>query len=1240
MKWSMLIALLFTAPLAVMAQIPVFTDNFTNGSTNNTASIPGGTATASFTSYDIASTKNASIAFTGIKTNQYMRFTLSATTTSGLIEAQAIFAAGPIALISPGDYINLTFVFTNTSGVLPNPNNSGSYIYMGLFNSGGSLPLAGNLANAGLTTTVGAAFATGNAANWQGYSAGIGGILFPSRLVTRPLQNGTNTTSADQELLANGIGGGTYVNPTGLSFGSNVTNNYVPATGAVFTNSLTIVLTDTNLGILTITNNLYDITGAVVVGQTNQLSGITNVAEAFDALAIGYRCTLSTAGNFIMDISQITVTKSIFGTPGPSFNVTGGGTGCPGGDAFPIGLNGSVTTNAYLLFTNGVFSGQVTNGTGSAISFGPQPVLSAAYTNTVLASNTVSGATGFMTGDPIIAPFAPPVITSGPASVVLASGFPAVFKVTATGGGLGYQWYTNGVKLATNGVNILNTQTNTLTISPATSADVHTTSDGYSVVITNRCGLAVTSSVVALTIDTPANLVWQGGNPNTNWDLATTANWTAGSGPVVFNSGDNVTFDDSSIWPLVTLVGNNLAPTLLTESASQNYTFTGSGAITGPGALLKSGSGTLIISNANSYTGTTTISGGGTLIARNNQALGNGPLITLAGGKFEAGQVGSATVGWTNINVTTDSTIQNDVGSTFGLVILGTLNGTPGATLTFASGVPISSSSTTPERIRLYGAFTNSLNIVIAGNATANEIELAPYLPAGNQVYNGAISGVEGRFTMRGTGTAILNGTNTFNDSGVSANGNGPSGYSVLLSSGNVGVGIDSVSSSPPTIDSSPLGTGMLGIQVGAEGGTSRLFASGGAHTVANPVGYTSTTNTVTFILGGTNMLTLSGEFSLSRAADSANNATNRTLQVTNTALTVLSGVVDDPAGTGCGLIKTGNGVLALNGTNTYTGPTIITNGTLLVNGSIVSTNVLINAGTLGGSGIINSAVTNLAGGTLAPGAGTNVAGTVLTINSNLTLLGNTIIKVSHSNQTNDTVVSSGTIAYGGTLTMATSGGDTAFVLGNTYHLFTTAGGYNGNFASIQPGPGPGLGWSNDVANRGNFIVVVSTEVAPVPGFSGTPTNIFVTQTVVFTNTSTGDITNSAWTFGDGNVTNLSGANVTNNVSHVYSNAGPDTVSLTVSGNGGSSNLTQIAYITVKPKVSIGQPVLSGGNLILSGTNGPANQPYRILSSTNVALPLAGWLPVYTNVFATDGSYLYTNTPLTNTARFFILVSP
>jgi autotransporter-associated beta strand protein len=175
------------------------------------------------------------------------------------------------------------------------------------------------------------------------------------------------------------------------------------------------------------------------------------------------------------------------------------------------------------------------------------------------------------------------------------------------------------------------------------------------------------------------------------------------------------------------------------------------------------------------------------------------------------------------------------------------------------------------------------------------------------------------------------------------------------------------------------------------------------------------------------------------------------------------------------------------------------------------------------------------------------------------------------------------------------------------------------------------------ITGSGSLQVVVTTPPPPVARFSGSPTNIFVSQTVTFTDASTGSITNWVWNFGDGNsVTNSSNASV----NHIYNATNTYTVSLTVNGTGGSSLATSNNYIVVKPKVAIGKPVLSGGSLILSGVNGPAGQQYRILTSTNVALPLVSWTPVYTNMFNSDGSFGYTNTPLTGKAGFLILVSP
>jgi autotransporter-associated beta strand protein len=48
---------------------------------------------------------------------------------------------------------------------------------------------------------------------------------------------------------------------------------------------------------------------------------------------------------------------------------------------------------------------------------------------------------------------------------------------------------------------------------------------------------------------------------------------------------------------------------------------------------------------------------------------------------------------------------------------------------------------------------------------------------------------------------------------------------------------------------------------------------------------------------------------------------------------------------------------------------------------------------------------------------------------------------------------------------------------------------------------------------------------------------------------------------------------------------------------------------------------ISGGNFVLQGSGGLAGAAYRLLSSTNVALPLASWTRVSTNIFSATGTY-------------------
>ena len=60
---------------------------------------------------------------------------------------------------------------------------------------------------------------------------------------------------------------------------------------------------------------------------------------------------------------------------------------------------------------------------------------------------------------------------------------------------------------------------------------------------------------------------------------------------------------------------------------------------------------------------------------------------------------------------------------------------------------------------------------------------------------------------------------------------------------------------------------------------------------------------------------------------------------------------------------------------------------------------------------------------------------------------------------------------------------------------------------------------------------------------------------------------------------------------------------------------------TVNPQPRMNATSVTGTNLVFSGTNGFANRPYYVLASTNVALPLASWDRIATNIFDSSGDF-------------------
>jgi len=68
---------------------------------------------------------------------------------------------------------------------------------------------------------------------------------------------------------------------------------------------------------------------------------------------------------------------------------------------------------------------------------------------------------------------------------------------------------------------------------------------------------------------------------------------------------------------------------------------------------------------------------------------------------------------------------------------------------------------------------------------------------------------------------------------------------------------------------------------------------------------------------------------------------------------------------------------------------------------------------------------------------------------------------------------------------------------------------------------------------------------------------------------------------------------------------------------------------------------LSGTNVIMSGSNGPPNAPYAVLTATNVTTPLSNWVSLDTNQFDTSGNFIFTNAiSPAFPRRFFILQVP
>ena len=419
------------------------------------------------------------------------------------------------------------------------------------------------------------------------------------------------------------------------------------------------------------------------------------------------------------------------------------------------------------------------------------------------------------------------------------------------------------------------------------------------------------------------------------------------------------------------ILSNGGGATLTLEGANP---ITVAGVISGAGgSVVMNGTETFELSGVNTYTGITQINTGTLRVT--GQIAGNAA-IGLNGALDVVGAVrGSVTVNGGTLLIGTDeeTALPSRITFTEGNIA--------------ASGGP----RMVANDLDIRGDFgvSGDQDITLATDIDLAADRIITISNTAATVLDGVISGDVVGLIKEGDGSLELRGVNTFN---------GP----VTHNGGLLILGSDQA-----------LGTGSL---IAMNGGS--LAASGDDRSM--PADMMLRIN-ADFTVSGDRGFTIPGELDLTG---------NRTIEVTNTGGTVISGAI---GGADFGLTKTGDQSLELSATNTYTGPTRVEAGTLLLSGSVAG-DVEVAGGALNLTGLAagNAMVT---GGTLSlPGS---ISGDAMVTGGSMLLTGLV---------TGDAVVTGGTMelgsdnSVGGGLTL--SGGTLAFGVNNAVDgVITVSGG-------------------------------------------------------------------------------------------------------------------------------------------------------------------------------------------------------
>ena len=430
-------------------------------------------------------------------------------------------------------------------------------------------------------------------------------------------------------------------------------------------------------------------------------------------------------------------------------------------------------------------------------------------------------------------------------------------------------------------------------------------------------------------------------------DNVTVANAISGTGGIAHIGGSTLTLTGNNTYAGLTVIGGGNGTSTLQVGNGGTAGSVGTGGIidngvlainhsdgltlanpiSGSGGLVKLGSGTLILTGANTYTGTTTINAG-TLAIGSASALGSGGEVIVAGGLLS----GFA-------NLTLDHSISFAAGAT------STVAAAPDTTL--ALGVPGGSTQLSALGNLIFGVAGQTGTVVLQNQGLSIQPGFALSVNAGT-VRNGFLVSIIPSTDL--TSLASVAGSTTVATGATLDFANGTSGGAGGLTVANLqGAGLVTGGTSPSAVlavgagnfsgvisgesSLSKMGSGTLALS-GENTFTGGTTIRGGTLQIGNAQALALSTLTVSST-GGTLAFTSGlGGFAPGGLAGNGNVAltdvggNGLSLYVgRNGESTTYSGVLSG----GGSLTKQGTGTLTLTGTNTYAYGTYINGGTLSV---------------------------------------------------------------------------------------------------------------------------------------------------------------------------------------------------------------------------------------------------------------------------------------------------------------------